>query len=404
MAAAPPPPSSWLQFRLNDANNAVLPGNLKASWRIDTGGPFSSSPTLVNGVLYIGNNRVSRLYAIDPATGKIDWQYQAKDYIMSAAIVDNGLVYIGEGNENSPPTSTPSNPGYVGNGTNALLALDQRTGALRWSIPLHGSGMPSPAVLGNILVHHDGAGHLIGVNAVSGKLLYDRNLNSFASMVAAMPFADGTFVTAGVNDNVVFRLRARDGSTVWQHPFDPTDSALGDCPPVSDGRLIYCDYVGVAPDHTHVDVGFLATERVYALDAASGKLVWDTALETGKVPPRNEAGIPVLADGTLFVGGALSPYMHAIDPTTGRVKWRLKLHGPVKGGICARDGVIYFGDFGGYLWAVDDADGTVIGDVNEHTTFNVGSPLIDGQTLIIGTRGGSLMAVPLATIAASHDH
>jgi hypothetical protein len=35
--------------------------------------------------------------------------------------------------------------------------------------------------------------------------------------------------------------------------------------------------------------------------------------------------------------------------------------------------------------------------------FNVGSPIIVGQTLIIGSRTGSVYAIPLQDIDNSHD-
>ena len=38
-----------------------------------------------------------------------------------------------------------------------------------------------------------------------------------------------------------------------------------------------------------------------------------------------------------------------------------------------------------------------------HTRFNVGSPVVDGKTLFIGSDDGSVIAVPLDAIRSSHD-
>lgn len=121
------------------------------------------------------------------------------------------------------------------------------------------------------------------------------------------------------------------------------------------------------------------------------------------IPIRNEAAIPLLTRGTLYMGSSLAPYVHAIDPRSGSVRWRFRAHGPVKGGIVELGGVLYFGDFGGYLWALNAERGTVIGARKMRVPFNVGSPVIAGQTLIVGARDGTLFALPLAQIRSGRD-
>jgi hypothetical protein len=47
---------AWTQFRMGPQNNVVLGGSLQATWRTETGGQISASPTVADGTLYIGNN------------------------------------------------------------------------------------------------------------------------------------------------------------------------------------------------------------------------------------------------------------------------------------------------------------------------------------------------------------
>ena len=117
----------------------------------------------------------------------------------------------------------------------------------------------------------------------------------------------------------------------------------------------------------------------------------------------NVAAIPLVAHGAVYVGNSLAPWMHAVSAIDGHTLWRTEVRGPVKGGVARAGGVIYFGDLSGYLWALDENDGHVIGEVNMHASFNVGSPVIYGRTLFIGTKDGEIIAEPLGQIRASHD-
>lgn len=395
-------PANWTQFRLQDGNNVALAGSLSTSWKINTRGGYSSSPTLAGGVLYIGDNS-GQLTALDPQTGRKFWTYRASNPIMSSPIVYRNAVIVGEGDENSPQGSSPSHPIRVGKPPSALIALDRRTGKVFWKVVLAGSGMPTPAIIGGVLVHHNGAGHVLAIDPQTGRVLYDRNLHSIASMVAAVPWRNGFFVTTGVDSNAVWMIEAKDGSVVWQAPFPPIASGLGDCPPVADGTRIYCNYVMPPSSAVPVQTERAAVFRAYAIDGVSGKRVWDVQLDSGTLPKRNESAIPLLVNNTLYMGSSLSPTVHAIDPATGASKWTMHTYAPVKGGLADSGGTLYFGDLAGYLWAVNDKTGAVVGVKNMHTPFNVGSPIIAGQTLIIGSRGGTLAAIPLAQIRSAND-
>jgi outer membrane protein assembly factor BamB len=391
----------WAQFRLGPQNNAVVDGSLNAHWRVETGGQISSSPTTADGTLYIGNN-AGTLYAIDIERGKILWQAHVPNPLMSAPLIYNDLVIVGEGDPTSH-SSSPSEPMVIGQGPSAVLAFNRFTGEQRWETPLSGSAMPTPAIIDGVLVNHDGAGWINGLDPSTGNKRYQHWLGSMNSMSAALPLDNGDYVTLGVGSNAAWRVHADGGATIWRAPFPRGSSGIGDCPPVTDGKRIFCDYVApVLPDRFTV-IGDLSVERVYALDAANGASIWDVALEAGMLGIRNEAAIPLVSDGMLYLGSALVPWMHAMDTTTGMMRWETPVHGMVKGGLVDVDGILYFGDYGGYLWALDSKNGRVVGDKQMHTAFNVGSPIVIGRTLIIGSDSGAVIAVPLLDIRNAHD-
>jgi outer membrane protein assembly factor BamB len=392
---------TWTQFRMGPQNNAVVAGGLDVAWRTETGGQISASPTVVDGTLFIGNNN-GELFAIDVSSGQILWKSKVINPLMSAPLVYGDLVIVGEGDPTSR-SSSPSEPIMVGQGPSALIAFDRASGNIRWQVALKGSAMPTPAIIDGILVDHDGAGWINGVDPASGGKRFERWIGSMASMTAALPVGGGDFVTTGVGSNAVWRLHADGGSVVWRSNFSKGASGIGDCPPVSDGERIYCDYISPVLPDTSTVIGDLTVERVYALRVSDGSLVWDTALESGALPIRNEAAIPLLSGGLLYLGSAIAPWIHALDATSGMLVWETPTRGAVKGGIVAVDGIVYFGDLGGYLWALDAKTGRIVGDKFMHASFNVGSPIVDGKTLIIGSDSGSVIAIPLKTIRTSHD-
>ena len=72
-------------------------------------------------------------------------------------------------------------------------------------------------------------------------------------------------------------------------------------------------------------------------------------------------------------------------------------------GIVLKDGRLYFGDLARYLWSLDAKTGKVIGAKRMGSGINVGSPIIVGKTLVVGSRTGSLYAVRLSDIDAGKD-
>jgi len=396
------PVSTWVQFRHNAGNNAVVRGTLSTSWQVQTDGPFSSSPSEAGGVVYIGNNTGS-LYAIDGTTGRVLWTQHVKDALMTNPLVASGLVIVGEGNQTSYVDSGGLTK--VGTGENAVIALDSKSGAVRWRVPLSGTAMPTPTLIGEVVVEHDGMGDVTGIDLKSGRVVYRAHIGGSASMVAMLPVGHDRFVTTSNTPNSVWEIDGRSGKVIWQHQFSQQVSGMSDCPPAGDveRQRVFCDYTTPLPGVPRARVGAPAVEHAFAIDARNGAVLWDVAYATGTLPQWNEASIPLVYRRQLYLGSSVEPQIQKFDPKTGRLLWKRAVKGVVKSGMCAKDGILYAGDYAGYLWAIDARSGAVIGSKNMHTVFNVGSPLIAGDTLIVGTNTGTIIALPLEQIRKSRD-
>ena len=395
----------WEQFRhgggLNDiVVNRDLPDRLAWRFSVPSKGT-SASPVVAGGLVLVASNDHS-LYAVDARDGKLVWQWKGDNQVMSAPVYRDGITVVGTGNGDSPVWDPPAY-NLVGMGASDLNGIDLRTGTRRWTFALTGSGMPMPALVGNTLLHVDGSGVLLALDARTGAYRWRRLVYSNASMTNLL-LNDGTAYFGGRFPNVIYALRASNGATLWMHAFPARDGAFDDCPLATDGSQIFGMYGSPLSTANGAIIleGVAARQHVYALDARTGRLRWDTALAvTGKEPTYNESAIPMYDGGTLYDGSPIAPVVSALDARTGRVKWSVRVAGPVKGGLVLRDGVLYFGDLGGKLWAVDAAAGRPLGSIQTDLKFNVGSPIVLNDSLVIGSADGPTIAVPLENIRTS---
>lgn len=115
----------------------------------------------------------------------------------------------------------------------------------------------------------------------------------------------------------VLCLDAASGAPVWEHAY-----------PVTYGRLEYGNGPRCTPTlHAGRVTTFGALGHLTCLDAASGKLIWalDSVKEfRGRVPTWGHACSPLIEGGRLIVqvGGQPDACLVALDPATGRERWR----------------------------------------------------------------------------------
>lgn len=101
--------TNWHQFGYDRTHSWTNPyenvlsstnvSQLTLDWSYTTGNTVSSSPTIVNGVVYIAS-RDHNMYALNASTGARLWSYTTGSSIHSSPAVTNGVVYIGSGNGN----------------------------------------------------------------------------------------------------------------------------------------------------------------------------------------------------------------------------------------------------------------------------------------------------------------
>jgi outer membrane protein assembly factor BamB len=322
-------------------------------WTASFPGSVSSSPAVVNGVVYVGvgvvNYTNSSLYALDAGTGALRWNaVQGGGGLAYDPTVVDGTIYVG--------TLL----------SHALYAYRASTGALRWSFQATGA-MKDPVVLGRQLYVASSSGALYALNARTGAVLWQASLHNFASPRAVAVAYGMVFV--GSDDTNLYAFDARTGTEVWHAT---TGSQVFSSAAVAGGIV----YVG-----SHAG-------GVDAFDATTGALIWNGP------PGELMDSSPAVAGGTVYVGSYASGAFYALDAQTGAQRWSFAT-GIKPGDAAMAGGVVCFASGGPTTYALDAATGAVLwqsppaGDIEFH------EPVVVNGVLYEGSNDGNLYAYSL---------
>jgi outer membrane protein assembly factor BamB len=134
--------------------------------------------------------------------------------------------------------------------------------------------------------------------------------------------------------------------------------------------------------------------RFYALDAATGDVIWQhRAGRCGWASPAVAAHVVYVT----FIGSAECHHprpggeLDAYDTSTGRLRWRRQL-GPTESSPLVVDDEVIVGDWNGDVWALSTRDGRTLW--RTHTRGAVkGSVAFGGGRLFIGNYAGQVLAL-----------
>jgi len=85
---------------------------------------IESTPRLVDGTLYIGGSDFRRVSALDPANGRTLWATDVRGLTWGSPVVTADTVFAGTAGQNMA--------GTVIQHTSGIIALDRKTGAVKW--------------------------------------------------------------------------------------------------------------------------------------------------------------------------------------------------------------------------------------------------------------------------------
>jgi outer membrane protein assembly factor BamB len=266
-------------------------------WRFALGAGTWAPPLVDEGIIYVGGGD-GRFHAVNAADGTAVWTWPGTVPIDGCAALDSGAVYFLDTRFN-------------------LIALDRRTGALRWRVPLHNEFLAGRSAPDNPTFNHR----------------------------AATPLVQPGVIYAGSSDGGVYAIEAARGGKLWRHDAGaPVYSGIGlrDADTLMfgtmDGSVVLLDrrtraeVLRVRTGGGVVTTPVIANGRLivgsrdyqlYAFNLGDGSVAWRFSYWFSWVE-----STPALRDGLLYVGGSDYARVTVIDPATGRARW-----GTIVGGM-----------------------------------------------------------------------
>ena len=324
---------------------------------------ITGSPVVFDGVVYIGVSSSEEalatnpdypccsfrgsVVALDAKTGAKLWktfnmpdnggrtdQYSG-GAVWQPPVIDpkRGTLFIGTGNnytvppdvvacQNADPTANCAAPDDF---FDAALALDVKTGQIKWGKKLQGNDTWTVACITSS-----------GTNPncpVPSSPDFD--------LGGAGPNLVGNIVGFGQKSGIYWALNPDNGNIVWSTPVGPGGPLGGiEWGTATDGKRIYVEIANnLLLPYTLVSGQQITWGAWSALDVATGKILWQTADPT---PATIDRGSVSVANGVVYVGSN-SGQMYALNSETGNILWNFASGGSVIDGPSIVDGVLFWG-------------------------------------------------------------
>jgi outer membrane protein assembly factor BamB len=248
------------------------------------------------------------------------------------------------------PTTTPTAP--VNNSSN-----DFNTPTLLWKYPTNsgvgtyyvtmGTVHTAPIVDKGILYFASDEGTIYAVNVTNGKNVWQ---TAVADNSNKFPMIDNNKLYHGGNRHI-YALDAKSGSLIWESRVASGHSANVGAPPVIANNILYVSF-----DY----------DLFRALNAKTGEIIWQFPDPTGPDPvfAMHFPSSPLVVDKVVYVGGANTVF--ALDARGGREIWNYSINyvanymNPSLSSFVFDKGMLYFCAGDGNAYALDAGSGKKI--------------------------------------------
>lgn len=337
-------------------------------------------PAVDAGTVYFLSKR-HEVVAIDAATARVRWRQGT-----------------GEPGERTFGSSVVVSGGVVAAGDYNVIAFDRETGAVRWRFAPndgYGPGIYLGAAAGGQIFTGSPAGRLYAVDERTGAARWSAAVSLEGNTTVFAPAVDGDLVAAGYstwvapNTGGIVAVDAASGRERWRasfpRPDDPTLSTMWG------GGPVFADDVVVATS---------GDGTIHAFERGSGAIRWSIPRLSGRLegtgvsPDRDFRALAFARAARLLVAGSLTGYLAAYDLDTRQERWRHTplLYASVAFELTIDDRQIYAPYFSGTLIAVDLADGLERWRVGDWRQGFYWPAVVDGDRLYVSASTDGFLA------------
>jgi outer membrane protein assembly factor BamB len=211
-------------------------------WRHPVNDPESSPAIDDDNITYIGSGlngnaiiavRTASEDALRQNKERLVWRTPVSQPVIGGITLAGDLVIAGAGNGDFVHSSQ--------NARGLVVALDRKTGQLRWQTPLDDAVLGDVAFRDGILICPCRTGEVLALSATDGSILWHTRISGNAPVLAGPAFT-GQRIYAAAADGTLALLDAKSGKILERlYLNDPArpGTGLGGCPPqIARGHLI----------------------------------------------------------------------------------------------------------------------------------------------------------------------
>lgn len=361
--------TDWYTYMQNDLHHGFsespAPQDNTILWTAPITGTVHEFPTpvVVDGLVYYPQNiDGDTLFALDAATGDIEWMFTGTGSTDDAVTVKNGKLYTA---------------------SDSIWCLDALTGERIWAFGGADYSGSTPVVTGDyVYCGYSSGGNsstIFCLDSNSGTALWEKEISGFT--VSCMTYWNNmlfvpTYGTVSVPGKL-FALDANDGSIIWEEEASSCSGYWDSSPVIVEGDI----YIGD-------ENGYMR-----AIDAYSGETIWEYYLSGGPTYDGITA-TPAYASGSIYVGTDFHCFV-SLSSDIGTLNW--EVYETIHGSPAIADGMVFFGEYYPFtgsvsVVALNCSSGNTVWTFETTAEHLHGSPSITDGILYFPVEDGNLYA------------